>query len=254
MLAGQVALITGAATGIGAASAKLFAQEGASVVIADIKDEEANETVQQIQDAGGKAHYIHADISKVKNIESMVHMTVQLCGRLDIFFHNAGIAGPGLVDNTEEDEYDMLMAINLKAAYFGTKYAIKEIRKTGQGNILYTGSGAGFRPSPISPGYSVSKAGLIMLTRCMAYYLGKDNIRVNCVCPGIVKTPLWPSFLSRNPSDDPEKITQHYMDRRAIKRFGTPEEMAQAALFLVSPQASWITGISLPVDGGGAVG
>lgn len=254
LLAEQVALITGAATGIGRATALLFAREGASIAIADIKDEEAHETVQMIENAGGRAFYVRTDLGKVNNLEMMVKATVDHYGRLDIFFHNAGIAGPGLIDETSEEEYDQIMAINLKAAYFGAKYAVKEMRKAGGGNILFTGSGAGLRPSPISPSYSVSKAGLVMLTRCLAYSLAQDNIRVNCICPGIVKTPLWPSFLSRGPSSSPEKITQHYLDRRAIKRFGTTEEIAQAALFLSSSNASWITGVSLPVDGGGAAG
>ena len=175
-------------------------------------------------------------------------------GKLDIFFHNAGIAGPGFLDRTSEEEYDLAMAINLKAGFFGAKFAAREMRKTGGGCMLFTSSGSGLRPSPASPTYSISKSGLVMLTRCLAYYLGKDNIRVNCLCPGMVKTPLFPDFMSRNPEVEPEDLEKLFIQRRAIKRFGLPEEMAQAALFLVSPHSSYITGVSLSVDGGGAAG
>ena len=188
------------------------------------------------------------------DVEMAVNKAAERWGKLDIFFHNAGIAGPGFLDRTSEEEYDLIMGINLKAGFFGAKYAAPMLRKAGGGNILFTGSGAGIRPSPASPTYSVSKAGLIMLTRCLAYYLAKDNIRVNCICPGIVETPLWPAFMTRNPEMKPEVLEKYYVERRAIKRFGTAEEMAQAAFFLVSPQASWITGVALPVDGGGAAG
>ena len=254
ILKGKVALITGAATGIGRATAELFAQEGAKIAIADIKDKEADETVQKIRRAGGEALYIHADLSRMSNVETAVKKTAEIYGRLDIFFHNAGIPGPGFLERTTEEDYDLMMAINLKAAFFGAKCAVPELKKAGGGNILFTSSGAGLRPSPASPSYSVSKAGLIMLARSLAYHLGKDNIRVNCICPGMVQTSLWPGFISRNPEVKPEDVTKGYLDRRAIKRFGTSEEMAYAALFLVSPQASWITGVALPVDGGGAAG
>jgi NAD(P)-dependent dehydrogenase (short-subunit alcohol dehydrogenase family) len=254
ILEDKVALITGAATGIGRETAKLFAREGAKIAIADIKDPEANQTVQMIAKAGGEAFCIHADLSRMADVEMAVNQAAERWGKLDIFFHNAGIAGPGFLDRTTEEEYDLIMDINLKAGFFGAKHAAPMLRKAGGGNILFTGSGAGIRPSPASPTYSVSKAGLIMLTRCLAYDLAKDNIRVNCICPGIVETPLWPSFMSRNPEMKPEVLEKYYIERRAIKRFGTAEEMAEAALFLVSPQASWITGVALPIDGGGAAG
>jgi NAD(P)-dependent dehydrogenase (short-subunit alcohol dehydrogenase family) len=254
ILEGKVSLITGAARGIGKTTAQVFAKEGSKIAIADIRDPEGKKVVQEIKEEGGEAIYIHADISQIPNVEMMVSEAAEHFGRLDIFFHNAGIPGPGFIERTSEDEYDLLMAINLKAAFFGAKFAIPEIRKAGGGNILFTGSGAGLRPSPASPSYSVSKAGLVMLTRSLAYYLGRYNIRVNCICPGMVETELWPEFTSRNPEVKPEDVTKGYLERRAIKRFGTEKEMAEAALFLVSPKASWITGLALPVDGGGSAG
>ena len=250
----KVTLITGSATGLGRECAVLFGQEGAKIVVADINDKEGNETVKIIKEAGGQAIFVHVDLSKVAEIEQMVMRAVEAYGRLDIFFHNAGIPGPGVLDKTTEEEYDLLMAINLKAAYFGAKHAVPEIRKVSGGNILFTSSGRAFRPSITSPSYSVSKAGLVMLTRCLAYYLAKDNIRVNCICPGIMKTPFWTASLSRDLGRAPEEVEEIYVQARAIKRFGTVEEVAQGALFLVSPEASYITGIALPVDGGGVAG
>jgi NAD(P)-dependent dehydrogenase (short-subunit alcohol dehydrogenase family) len=250
-LEGKVVLITGAATGIGRAAAILFGQEGAKVVIADIKDQEANETVTMIKKAGGEAFYTHVELTKVAEIEKMVKTTVNKYGKLDIFFHNAGIAGPGYLESTTEEAYDLIMSIHMKAGFFGAKYAAPEIRKSGGGSILFTSSGQGLRPSSQSPAYSVSKAGIIMLTRVLAVALAQDNIRVNAICPGLVTTtPFWPSYTSRNSSVDPDVFTESSINLRLIKRSGTAEEMALVALFLLSPEASYITGIALPIDGG----
>lgn len=253
-LEGKVALITGAATGIGRAAAILFAGEGAKVVIADINAKDAEKTVQAIKNERGDAFFTYADMRNIGELEKMVQTTVDLYGRLDIFYHNAGVAGPGRIERTTEEAYDQIMDINLKAGFFGAKFAAPEIKKAGGGSILFTGSGLGLRPSSQSPAYSVSKAGLLMLTRTLAVALAADGIRVNAVCPGpIATTPLWQGVLARNPEIDPEKYAQMNMQVRPIKRLGTPEEMARAALFLVSPESSYITGIALPVDGGGAM-
>ena len=253
-LDGKVALITGAATGIGRATAVLFAREGAKVAVADINDKDALETVRTIASEGGAAFFVHADLVKVADIENMVKATVARYGRLDIFYHNAGIAGPGRIEFTTEEAYDRTLDIHLKAGFFGAKFAVPEIRKAGGGSILFTASGLGLRPSRESPVYSISKAGLLMLTRALAVALAKDGIRVNAVCPGpIATTPLWQGVLARNPEIVPDAYTRMNMEVRPIKRLGTPEEMAQAALYLVSPEASYITGVGLPVDGGGAM-
>lgn len=254
-LNGKVAVITGAATGIGRATARLFAQERAKVVIGDIREKEANETVEMIKQAGGEAMFLKTNVAVVAEIDEMIKATVARYGRLDIFYHNAGMAGPGLLENTPEEAYDLSMAVNLKAGYFGAKYAVPELRKTGGGCILFTSSTSGVHPSPAgSPSYSVAKAGLIMLTRALALYLAKDNIRVNCICPGpITTTQMWPEFVSRNPGVDPDELTRAIIDRTVpLKRPGTVEDMAIAALYLASPEAAYITGIALPVDGGGA--
>ena len=250
-LAGKVALITGAATGIGYAAARLFAREGAKVAIADIKDREASEAVKQIQDEGGEAFYTRTELTRVAEIKNMVKATAEKFGKLDIFFHNAGIAGPGYIESTAEADYDLTMSINLKAGFFGAKYAAAEIRKSGGGAMLFTSSGQGLRPSSQSPAYSISKAGVIMLARVLAQAFAKDNIRVNAICPGLVtSTPFWTNYASRNSTIQPEEFTRSSIDMRLIKRSGTDKEMAEAALFLLSEEASYITGVALPVDGG----
>ena len=253
-LDGKVALITGAATGIGRAAAILFAREGAKVAIADINEKDALETVRTIEKDGGAAFFVRADLVKVADIENMVQATVARYGRLDIFYHNAGIAGPGRIEFTTEEAYDQTLDIHLKAGFFGAKFAAPEIKKAGGGSILFTASGLGLRPSRESPVYSISKAGLLMLTRALAVALAKDGIRVNAVCPGpIATTPLWQGVLARNPEIIPDAYTRMNMEVRPIKRLGTPEEMARAALFLALPENSYITGVGLPVDGGGAM-
>lgn len=253
-LEGKVALITGAATGIGRAAAILFANEGAQVVIADINEKDANETVRTIKKEGGEALFTYVNLVNTTELEQMVRTTVATYGKLHIFYHNAGVAGPGRLELTTEEAYDQIMDLHVKAGFFGAKFAAPEIKRAGGGSILFTASGLGLRPSSESPAYSVSKAGLIMLTRTLAVALAKDGIRVNAVCPGpISSTPLWQGVLARNPEIVPEEYTQMNIKIRPIKRLGTPEEMAQAALFLVSPEASYITGVALPVDGGRAM-
>jgi NAD(P)-dependent dehydrogenase (short-subunit alcohol dehydrogenase family) len=253
LLDGKVAVITGAATGIGRASAALFAAHGAAVVIGDINDEAGTTAVQEITGSGGRALYAHTDVTRLTDVEALVSSAVSAFGRLDIYFHNAGTAGPGLLESTTEEAYDLSMAINLKAGYFGAKFAVPELRKAGGGNLLFTSSTSGVHPSPAgSPSYSVAKAGLVMLTKSLALHLAKDSIRVNCLCPGpVTETPLWGDFVSRNPGVDPAQLTQTILEKTVpLQRAGTSAEMAAAALFLVSPDSSYVTGVALPVDGG----
>ncbi len=252
-LKGKVALITGAATGIGRASARLFAKEGARIVIVDIRDEEASETVKMIEEAAGEAIFIQADVAVVAELKRAIKTTVDTYGRLDIFYHNAGFAGPGPLELTSEEAFDQTMAVNLKAGFFGAKLAIPEIKKAGGGCILFTSSEVGLHPFIEAPTYSITKAGLIMLTRALAVALAADNIRVNAICPGpVATTALWRDIASRIRGIDPDELTKTPPENRPISRYGTEEEMAAAALFLVSPESSYITGVALPVDGGGA--
>ncbi len=253
LLEGKVAVITGAATGIGRATAALFARQGAAVVVADINDEAGHTTVGEIRGNNGEAQFIRTDVTQLSDLENLVLFADSVYGRLDIYFHNAGVAGPGLLDTTTEEAYDLSMAVNLKAAFFGAKFAVPRLRRAGGGSILFTSSTSGVHPSPCgSPSYSVAKAGLVMLTRSLALHLAQDCIRVNCLCPGpVTSTPLWGDFVSRNPTVDPLQLTQTILEKTVpLHRAGTPEEMAAAALFLVSPESAYITGVALPVDGG----
>ena len=253
-LNGKVALITGAASGMGRASALLFAREGAKVSVVDINDTLGEEVVRQIRAEGGQANYLHADVSKVAETERMVRETVQAFGRLDVFWHNAGNAGPGSIERTSEEEFDFTMALHVKGGFFGAKFALPEMKKAGGGAILFTSSLAGLKASRSSPVYSLAKSSLVMLTKCLALHYSKDNIRINCICPGAVETPLWPSFVGRDGDlHDPAEVTKMYKQKTPMGRFAEPEEIAQMALFLASDAASYVPGAVVPVDGGLAV-
>jgi NAD(P)-dependent dehydrogenase (short-subunit alcohol dehydrogenase family) len=250
-LQGKVALITGAGSGFGRAGSILFAKEGAKVVVVDINDEGGRETVRLIKENGGEASYIHADVGIVTELEMMIKKAVETYGKLNIFWHNAGNAGPGRIDRTTEEAFDRTLAIHVKGGFFGSKYAIPEIKKSGGGSILFTTSGSAYRPSPGSPTYSIAKAGLSILTRCLAVQLGKENIRVNCIAPASDKTGLSKAFMSRDPDlIDPKLMEKKVLEMTPMGRSGELEETAKAALYLVSDDASFVTGIVLPVDGG----
>jgi NAD(P)-dependent dehydrogenase (short-subunit alcohol dehydrogenase family) len=244
----KVALITGSASGIGRAGALLFSQEGSTVVVADI-DPRGKEVVDEIKKQGHEAHFIQVDVSSVTAIQKMIGEVAVKYGRLDIFWHNAGIAGPGGVEDTTEEAYEKTMSVHLKAGLFGAKAVIPELRRRGQGCILFTCSISGLKPSPFSLTYSLAKAGMVMLTRCLAVSLAKENIRVNCLCPGLVDTPLLHSIVTRV-GMKPEEFRKVASERIPMGRYLTEDELAQAALFLVSDKASAITGVALPVDGG----
>ena len=183
-LEGKVALITGAATGIGRATALLFAKEGAQVVIADINEKDADETVQRIKKDGGDALFTYANLVNTIEIEKMVRTTVATYGKLHIFYHNAGVAGPGRIELTTEEAYDQIMDIHVKAGFFGAKFAAPEIKKAGGGSILFTASGLGLRPSSQSPAYSVSKAGLHYAYEGFSRFSGKRRHPCECDLSG----------------------------------------------------------------------
>lgn len=250
-LKGKVALITGAGSGFGRAGSILFAKEGAKVVAVDINDEGGQETVKMIEEEGGEASYLHTDVGVVAEVEEMIKTAVKTYGKLNIFWHNAGNAGPGRIDRTTEEDFDRTLAIHIKGGFFGSKFAIPEIKKSGGGSILFTTSASGYRPSPGSPTYSIAKAGLSILTRCLAVQLGRDNIRVNCIAPASNKTGLHAAFMSRDPDlVDPNKMEKKLLEITPMGRFGELEESAMAALYLVSDDASFVTGTVLPIDGG----
>jgi NAD(P)-dependent dehydrogenase (short-subunit alcohol dehydrogenase family) len=246
-LQGKVALITGAASGIGREAALLFAQEGAAVVATDINDSEGEQTAADIRNAGGQAIYQRADISKAADCESMVSTAEREFGKLDVLFNNAGImhSSDDNAMTTEEDVWDLTMAINLKGVYLGCKFGIPAMRRAGGGSIINTASFVGLMGAATPQvAYTASKGGVIALSRELAIIHARENIRVNALCPGPLRTELLMKFL------DTEAKKQRRLVHIPIGRFGEAREMAQAALFLASEESSYMTGQEMVVDGG----
>lgn len=245
-LENKVALITGSGSGIGRATAVLFAKEGAKVLVADYVVDGGEETVNIIKKAGGEASFVKADVSKAADIENMIKTTVRIYGRLDILVNNAGIMQPMMPthENTEE-LFDKVININLKGVFLGMKYGIAEMLKSGGGVVLNAASIAGLVGLGGSPVYCASKGGVIQLTKVAALDYATQNIRVNCVCPGVIWTPMVEAVTG-----DSKEAQARFTAMEPVGRMGKPEEVAQAYLFLASDDASFITGAAVPVDGG----
>jgi NAD(P)-dependent dehydrogenase (short-subunit alcohol dehydrogenase family) len=254
MLQGRRALITGAASGFGRAGAETFAREGARVAVADMNAQAGEATVQAIRERGGDAVFVHADVSRVENVERMVREAVEALGGLDIFWHNAGNVGPGSIEDTSEAAYDLTMSIHVKAGFFGAKAAVAEMKKAGGGVILYTSSLAGLKTSRASTVYGVAKAALISLTKNLTLSFAPYGVRVNAICPGAAETGMWPAFTNRGTDvHDPKKteaVSQMYREKTPLGRLTDPQDIANAALFLCSDMGSYVTGEILSVDGG----
>ncbi len=245
-LDGKIAIITGAASGIGKATAILFAQEGATVAVADVMDAQGNETVKTIIESGGKAVFVHTDVSKAEDLQNLIKTTVESYGRLDIMFNNAGIEGSSIdTANYPESVFDKIVAINLKGVWLGIKYSVPELLKSGGGCIISTASVAGLVAFAGLSAYNASKGGIIQLTKTAAIEYAKQNIRVNCIAPGVIQTAMVDRFVKGQP-----EARSAFVQLEPVGRFGTPEEIAKAALFLASDDSSFITGIVLVVDGG----
>jgi NAD(P)-dependent dehydrogenase (short-subunit alcohol dehydrogenase family) len=250
-LEGKIALVTGAASGIGRAGAVLFAREGAAVAVADIDRGRITDTVAEITAAGGRAHGIPCDLTRDADSRRIVREAIAAFGGLDILWNNVGHPGPGRVEEVELADYDAAMTLNVRSVVLTTAEAIPALRARGGGSILFTSSVAGLYGSPFSPVYSAAKFGVTGLTKSLAIRLAADRIRVNCVCPAPIDTPMLDIFMGR-PDVEANKHENLARMKQAIPlgRVGTPLEVAQAALFLASDDASFITGVALPVDGG----
>ncbi|WP_027882724.1 glucose 1-dehydrogenase [Meiothermus rufus] len=245
-LADKVALITGAASGIGLEAALLFAREGARVVAVDIS-EKGQKTVAAIQQAGGQAHFVQADVSRAEDAERMVAEAERVFGRLDILFNNAGISHAADDDaiHTSEAVWDLTFAVNVKGVFLGCKYGIPALRRAGGGSIINTASFVAFLGAATPQlAYTASKGAVLSMTRELAVIHARENIRVNALCPGPLQTELLMKYL-----DTPEK-RQRRLVHIPMGRFGQAGEIAQAALFLASPASSFMTGAALLVDGG----
>jgi NAD(P)-dependent dehydrogenase (short-subunit alcohol dehydrogenase family) len=244
-LDGQVALVTGAARRIGREIARTFAEQGAQVLVADIDDPTGERTVAEIRAAGGVASFAHADVGRSDDIRAMIETAVAQFGRLDILVNNAHWEKRGTVVELDEADWDRSFAVLLKALFLGCKFAIPEMRKVGGGSIVNIASVHAYHVSDGYVTYQTAKAGVVHFTRQVAWDFGPENIRCNCICPGDI--PL-PSEVAAHASD-PGFLEQRVL-LKAIKRPGHPQDIARAALFLVSGLADWITGQALTVDGG----
>ncbi|PZR98345.1 MAG: short-chain dehydrogenase [Chloroflexi bacterium] len=246
-LQGKVAIITGAARGIGRASAIEFAREGARVVIADVNEEGLAETEREAGSFSDVTYRV-TDVSRAADVKALVDDTIDRFGKLDVLFNNAGVLTPASVVELDEDIWDRTININLKSVYLGCKYAIPHMLSNGGGSIINTGSVNSLVAEPFLPAYCASKGGILMLTKQVALDYAQQNIRVNCICPGWVDTPI------NNPHADMmggvDKVLEGIADWQPMGRQGQPREIARVAVFLASDDSSFMTGSAVVADGG----
>jgi NAD(P)-dependent dehydrogenase (short-subunit alcohol dehydrogenase family) len=241
-----VALVTGASSGIGRATAVAFAREGARVVASDVQIDRGEETVRLILDAGGEAAFVHANVADAAEVEAMVRRAVEVFGRLDYAFNNAGIEGlTAPTAECTEENWDRVIDINLKGVWLCMRFEIPEMLRQGGGAIVNCSSVAGLVGFPGIPAYSASKHAILGLTRTAALEYAQQGIRVNAVCPGVIRTAMVERFTHQDPQAEAQLVA-----REPVGRMGTPEEIAGAVLWLCSDAASFVTGHALAVDGG----
>lgn len=247
-LENKVAVITGAASGIGRASALRFAKEGAAVVVCDLNVTGGEETAHQCVAADGRAAFIRTDVSAEADIKAAIELAVKRYGGLHVTFNNAGLGGAvGTIEEVTTENWDRTLAVLLRSVFLGMKYSVPVMREGGGGSIISTASVAGLRGGAGPHAYSAAKAAVINLTRSVALEVGKDRIRVNCICPGGINTPL---IYKRMPGGSEEMSGQLLAQIQPIPRAGTPEDVAAMALLLASDEAEWISGAAMVVDGG----
>ena len=251
-LAGKVALVTGAGVGIGRAIAVLFAREGAKVGVNYHHSEAgARETLRQVEEAGSQGLLLPADVSRSAEARALVGRLVERFGGLDVLVNNSGIGtakSPDRVADILEEDWDRVLAVNLKGMMLASKYALPVMIGRGGGSIVNISSIRGLLGNPALASYCASKGGVVLLSRQMALDYGPHGMRVNCVCPGFVGTGMLRGYIGRQA--DPAAAEREFAAMSPMERIGRPEEIAAAVLFLASEQASFVTGVALPVDGG----
>ena len=252
VLDGKCALITGGASGIGRATALLLAQQGAAVAVVDMNEAQGQAVAQAIIQNGGRAVFIRCDVSQAADCQRAVQETVEQLGGLDILFNNAGIIRRADVVGTTEAEWDRVMDVNVKSIFLFGKYAVPIMAQAGGGVIINTASGWGLKGGRNAVSYCASKGAVVNMTRAMALDHGAQNIRVNCVCLGDTDTPMLRNEAQQ--LGEPEAKFMAEAAERPLGRYGQPEEIAQAVLFLASQASSFVTGAVLAVDGGGLAG
>lgn len=247
-LRGKQCIITGAGSGIGQAAAVLFAREGARVAAADLDLGAARRTVEEIQAGGGEGLPVQVDVSAADQIQRMMQEVLDAYGRIDVLVNNAGYGFAGTVEETTEEAWDGIVAVNLKGVYLGCKYVVPIMRRQGGGVILNTASVVATVGIANRAAYCATKGGVAALTRAMAVDHAKDGIRINAIGPGTVETPYFTDIFAE--SDDPGALRKYLEGRQIVNRLGRPEEIAQAMLFLASDESSFVTGSLMLVDGG----
>jgi NAD(P)-dependent dehydrogenase (short-subunit alcohol dehydrogenase family) len=253
-LNGKIAIVTGAGAGIGAAAARRFASEGAAVMCADVAADRAEETVTAIRDAGGQAGAVGVDVADSGQVRSLVEQTVAQYGRIDVLYANAGVGGVGTAVDTDEAEWNRVISINLTGLWLTCKYVLPHMVAAGSGSIVNQASIGGMRGVPAVAAYAAAKAGVIGLTRQMALDYGPSGVRVNAIAPGTVPTQLvqgiWAAGAGLVAADSLDERIERAAALYPLRRVGTPEDIANLALFLASDEAGWVTGAVYVIDGG----
>lgn len=247
-LAGKVAIVTGAGTGLGRASAELFAREGAAVVLAGRRREPLEEVAASLAPGGGRAFVQPCDLTREAEIKALVARAAADGGGLHVLVNNAAYWMAGSVEETSEADWDRMMDTNLKGVFLLVKHALPELRRAGGGSIVNIGSVLGLVGMKRRVAYATSKGGLVQMTKALALDHAADKIRVNCICPALVDTPMGQESLERAGDEAAERVRR--LAQIPLGRAGTPEDVARLALFLASEDSSWVTGAVFPLDGG----
>jgi len=246
LLDGKAAVITGSAQGIGEATALRFAEEGANVVVADVKKDGGEETVSEIEDQGGNAVFVETDVSQAEDVQNMITTCIEEYGGIDALFNNAGIDGP--IENIveyDEEGFDKVVDVNLKGVWLGLKYGIEAMLEDGGGSIISTSSIGGQVAVPEYSGYGASKAGVSLITKSAALEFATEGIRANAVAPGLVETPMVNNIMEQDP-----EMEEQFKSMEPMGGLAQPEEIANAVIFLASDLSSRVTGHTLAVEGG----